>query len=306
MFIIAGLSKPFKHIAREPVKKRRLLFRNGKTRAILGYENVRKGGCGSMEIPSQDQLKNIIAEAFSITEDTASKREIKNRLQSAGKVTGTNLCMMVCANLIACIGLNAGSMTVVVGAMLIEPLLGSILMLAYSTAAADRHLLKAYGLGFAFQIAASILASTVYFLLTPLKEPTAELISMTRPALYEVVVALVGGIAGMIGMTRKEKVNTIIPGVAIATSLMPPLCTCGYAISAWNLNMLAGAAYLFLVNAYFIALGASLILSLFKIPRAEEMTDEEWEKAKKKMIRNTVIFIIPALIATILRVAGKV
>ena len=89
-----------------------------------------------MEIPSQDQLKSIVAEAFSIKEDTASNREIKNRLLSSGKVAGINLCMMVCASSIACIGLSAGSLTVVVGAMLIEPLLESILMFAYSTAAA--------------------------------------------------------------------------------------------------------------------------------------------------------------------------
>lgn len=124
---------------------------------------------------------------------------------------------------------------------------------------------------------------------------------MTQPGLFDIIVAFTGGIAVVIGMTRKDKVNTIIPGVAIATSLMPPLCTCGYAISVWNLRMLWGAAYLFLVNAYFIVFGSALVLSLFKIPKVDEMTEEEWQKAKRRMLRNTAIIIIPALTATLYR-----
>ncbi len=255
-----------------------------------------------MEIPPPKRFKSILFEAFSIREDTASNNEIRDRLQSAGKVTGTNLCMMVCANLIACIGLSLGSVTVVIGAMLIEPLMGSILMIAYSTASADRRLFKAYSLGFLFQILASILASTLFFVLTPIREPSKEILALTRPGLFEVIVAFIGGVAGVIGQTRKEKVNTIIPGVAIATSLMPPLCVCGYAIASGDWAMLGGAAYLFLVNAYFITLGAGVVLSLLKIPRVEEMSEEDWARAKRKMLRNTAIILIPALIATAIRI----
>ena len=249
-----------------------------------------------MESQKPKNLKEIITEAFSIREDTASNREIQKRLHSAGKVTGTNLCMMVCANLIACIGLNAGNMSVVVGAMLIEPLMGSILMLAYSTVSANRHQFKSTGLGFLFQICTSIIASTLYFLLTPVRGTTPELLSMAQPTLFEILVAIVGGIAGVIGQTRKDKVNTIIPGVAIATALMPPLCTIGYGIANLDLNILFGAAYMFLVNSYFICLGASIVLTLFRIPMDEEMTEEEWKKDRRAMIINTVIIIIPAII----------
>ena len=257
-----------------------------------------------MNAQTPKNFKTILAEAFSVKEDTASNREVKSRLESAGKVTGTNLCMMVCANLIACVGLNAGSITAVIGAMLIEPLMGSILMISYSGVTGDRHLLRDHGFGFLFQIAASILTATLYFLLTPMKEPTAELLSMTQPGLFEVIIALIGGIAGVIGQTRKEKVNTIIPGVAIATSLMPPLCTCGYGLATWDLRLLGGAAYLFLVNSYFIALGAALVLSLFRIPHVDDMTEEEWEKVRKRMINCTIIFMIPALVASIMRLAA--
>ena len=259
-----------------------------------------------MDAKKPKKLKDILHEAFSISEDTAANSEIQKRLRSAGKVTGTNLCMMVCANLIACIGLNAGSMTVVVGAMLIEPLMGSVLMIAYSTVSADKHQLKDSGLGFLFQITLSLITSTLYFLLTPIKAPTPELLSMTKSTVYEVMVAIVGGIAGIIGQTRKEKVNTIIPGVAIATALMPPLCTCGYAIANLKFKMLLGSAYLFLVNTYFIAFGASVVLSLFKVPKSEDMTEEEWDKAKKSMIINTLIMVIPAVLVSLYRLFNHI
>lgn len=252
-----------------------------------------------MEPTKTQKLKEIVTQAFSITEDTAPNKVIQERLQSAGKVTGTNLCMMACANLIACIGLNAGSMTAVVGAMLIEPLMGSILLIVYSTVAASKEHFKSAVCGIVFQITTSLIASTLYFLLTPVKEPTPELLSMTEPSLFDVMIAIIGGIAGVIGQTRKDKVNTIIPGVAIATALMPPLCTCGYGIANLNLKILLGAAYLFLVNAYFIALGASIVLSLFQIPKDEKMTDEEWKKARKTMIINTLVMILPALFVSL-------
>ncbi|MCR5626642.1 MAG: DUF389 domain-containing protein [Lachnospiraceae bacterium] len=246
-------------------------------------------------------LKEIIISAFSVRADTAPNEEIQSRLYDAGNVTGTNLCMMTCANIIACVGLNAGSMTVVVGAMLIEPLMGSILMIAYSGVSADSKMFRDQGIGFFFQIMASIIASTIYFLLSPVKTPTKELLTMTQPTLFDVIVAFVGGIAGVIGQTRTEKVNTIIPGVAIATSLMPPLCACGYSIANGNLSMLYGSAYLFVINSYFIALGATLVLSLLEIPIVEDMSDEEWGKSRKKMFRNTVIILIPAVIAAVYR-----
>ena len=248
------------------------------------------------------KLKDVLIEAFSIREDTAPNAEIQDRLRSAGKVTGTNLCMMVCANLIACMGLNAGQMSVVIGAMLIEPLMGSILMLSYCTVSANRREYVSYGMGFLFQIVSSILAATIYFLLTPVRGTTPELLSMTQPTVFEVMIAIVGGIAGPIGQTRKEKVNTIIPGVAIATALMPPLCTCGYAIANLDLKMLLGSAYMFIVNAYFIALGACVVLSLFRIPMDEEMTDEELNKATQNMVINTLLLLIPAVVLSIYKV----
>ena len=257
-----------------------------------------------MEGQDPKSLKQIVVEAFSLKEDTVSNAEIRARLSSAGKVTGTNLCMMACANIIACIGLNAGSMTVCVGAMLLEPLMGSILMITYSLVSADRQAFKSSGLGFVFQIVASIIVATLYFVLTPVKDPTDELVLFSQVTVFDVLVAFFGGIAAAIGQTREDRFSTIIPGVAIATALMLPLCTCGYAIAMWETPMLLGAAYMFIVNAYFISLGACLVLTLFRLPLTEEMTDEERARGKRVMIVGTVIIAIPAVVVSLLLFLG--
>ena len=241
-------------------------------------------------------LKEHVKKMYSLKEDTASNDEIRDRLLSGGKITGTNMCVMVCAIIIASVGLNTGATAVIIGAMLISPLMGSILAIAYGGVSADLELAKKHLTGFGFQIVTSVLSATVYFLLSPIKEPTAELIARTSPTYFDVIIALAGGIAGIIGQTRQDKANNIIPGVAIATALMPPLCTCGYSIANGQWRMLGGAAYLFLVNSYFIFLASCLILSVLGIPKVRELTEKEWRRLQRKMIRNTIIILIPSII----------
>ena len=147
------------------------------------------------------------------------------------------------------------------------------------------------------QIAISVAAASIYFFLSPVKEPTAELIARTGPTFYDVLIAFFGGLAGIIGQTRVDKTNTVIPGVAIATALMPPLCTCGYAIANGSLDMLLGAGYLFIINAYFIFLAASIILSVLKIPKVRELSEKEWRRHRFRMGRNTLIVAIPSIVA---------
>ncbi|MBQ6381489.1 MAG: DUF389 domain-containing protein [Clostridia bacterium] len=117
----------------------------------------------------------------------------------------------------------------------------------------------------------------------------------TSPGLFDVVIALAGGTAGIIGQTRKSVFNNIIPGVAIATALMPPLCTCGYSIANGQWKMLGGAAYLFIINAYFIFLASAIVLALLKIPQVNEMTKEQWRLLRFRMVRNTLLVLIPAV-----------
>ena len=198
---------------------------------------------------------------------------------------------------ISSVGLNMSSTAVIIGAMLISPIMGSILASAYGNVSADYPLLRNHMIGFGLQIAISVAAASIYFLLSPVKEPTAELMARTAPTFYDVLIAFFGGLAGIIGQTRLDKTNTVIPGVAIATALMPPLCTCGYSIANGRWDMLLGAGYLFIINAYFIFLSASAILTVLKIPKTKELTEKEWKMHRLRMVRNTLIIAIPSIVA---------
>ncbi len=254
--------------------------------------------------PRPEKVKAVLRDMFSLKADTASHEEIRDRLLSGGVITGTNMCVLICAMVIASVGLNVSSTAVIIGAMLISPLMGSILAMAYTLVANDFRLFRNHAVGFAMQIVISLATSTVYFLCSPLKEATPELLARTSPTFYDVLIAVAGGLAGIIGQTRKGLFNNIIPGVAIATALMPPLCTCGYSIANGNWKMLSGAAYLFIVNAYFIFLSSAVILSVLKTPKVRELTEKEWKKLRLKMIRNTVIVLVPSLILGYLMIKG--
>ena len=251
-----------------------------------------------MSLKNQNEkMKEKVRKAFSLKEDSAPHEEIKARLLDGGQVTGTNMCVLVCAMIIASVGLNMSSTAVIIGAMLISPIMGSILASAYGSVSADYPLLRNHMLGFGIQIAISVSAAMIYFLLSPVKEPTVELLARTSPTFFDVLIAFFGGIAGIIGQTRIDKTNTVIPGVAIATALMPPLCTCGYAIANCRWDMLLGAGYLFILNAYFIFLSASIILSVLKIPKTKELTEKEWRRHRFRMVRNTIVIAIPSIVA---------
>ena len=248
----------------------------------------------------KETMTEKLRKMFSLSEDSASNEEIRTRLLDSGKVTGTNMCVLVCAMVIASVGLNMGSTAVIIGAMLISPLMGSILASAYGGVSADYPLFRKHAMGLGVQVAISVTAATIYFLLSPVKEPTAELLARTGPTFFDVLIAFFGGLAGIIGQTREEKTNTVIPGVAIATALMPPLCTCGYSIANGRWDMLLGAGYLFIINTYFIFLSAGIILSVLKIPKMRELTKKEWKIRRFRMIRNTILITLPSIVAVYL------
>ena len=240
-------------------------------------------------------VKEILKDAFSLESDTANHEEIRTRLIEGGQVTGTNMCVLMLAIFIASIGLNMNSTAVIIGAMLISPLMGSIQAAAYGTATADLRLFRKSVIGLMFQVMVCLITSTLYFLISPISTTTSELLARTQPTIWDVLIALFGGIAGIIGITRKEKSN-VIPGVAIATALMPPLCTCGYGIATGQWRFLLGAGYLFLVNSYFIFFSSAAILLMLKVPRKKEITLEQWKRLKKVIIRNTLIMILPSIV----------
>lgn len=244
-----------------------------------------------------ESIKDKLRKAFSLSEDSAPHEEIRSRLMDGGQVTGTNLCVLVCAMIIASVGLNVSSTAVIIGAMLISPIMGSILAAAYGNVSADYMSLRNHMIGLTIQVVISVTAASIYFFLSPVKEPTVELLARTSPTFFDVLIAFFGGLAGIIGQTRLDKANTVIPGVAIATALMPPLCTCGFSIANGRWDMLLGAGYLFLINAYFIFLSASIILTLLKIPKTRELTEKEWRMHRFRMVRNTIIIMIPSIVA---------
>lgn len=247
----------------------------------------------------EESFKKTLRIMYSITEDAAPNEEIKARLLAGGKITGTNMVVMICAILIASVGLNTNSIAVIIGAMLISPLMGSLLAIAYGTESNHAYLIEKHLIGFGIQIVMSVGTAALYFLISPVKGVTEQLLARTQPNFFDVIIAIAGGVAGIVGQTRIDKANNIIPGVAIATALMPPLCTCGYAIANGNFLMLGKAFYLFLINAYFIYSSACVVLAILKTPKEQEMSEMEWKIKRKKMRRNTIYILLPILIATV-------
>lgn len=250
-------------------------------------------------------FKELLKVTFSLSEDNASPEEVRDRILSGGKVTGQNAFMLMLAILIASVGLNTNSTAIIIGAMLISPLMGSILALAYGTVVRDGAIIRRYGMGLITQIVISLLTSTVYFLLSPVKGPTSELLARTTPTFFDVIVAVCGGLAGIIANTRKDKSGTIIPGVAIATAIMPPLCTCGYSIANGKWNMFIGALYLFILNAYFIYSSAEIILTALRLPEAMEMPERKRRAYILRRVRNTIFVLIPCVLIAVGMITAK-
>ena len=243
----------------------------------------------------KEHIKHVLKLAFSIHGDTASYDEIHERIVSGGKVRGTNLCIMIFAIFIASIGLNMNSTAVIIGAMLISPLMGTIMAIGYGIATGDIDETEDSIIGLIFQVIVCLITSAIYFTISPITTASPELLARTTPTILDVLIAVFGGFAGIIGFTRKEKSN-VIPGVAIATALMPPLCTAGYGIAIKSFKYFAGALYLFIINTYFICLATIIGLLIMKVPQKTERNDERKKKFRAVLIRNTAIIIIPSLI----------
>ncbi|MGN1480629.1 TIGR00341 family protein [Porcipelethomonas sp.] len=243
-------------------------------------------------------IKKILGDAFSLKDDTTSQDEIYNRLVNSATIRGTNMCVLILAILIASIGLNMNSTAVIIGAMLISPLMGSIMAIAYGIASGDLKIVRRFFIGFAFQIVVSLLTSTLYFSITPISDSTSELLARTQPTIWDVLIAVFGGLAGIIGMTRKEKSN-VIPGVAIATALMPPLCTAGYGLATRQWSYFFGAFYLFTLNSYFICLSSIIVLLLLKVPRHTIMEQKVKKKVLIRVTISTILLMIPSILIAV-------
>ncbi|WP_438835852.1 DUF389 domain-containing protein [Dawidia cretensis] len=207
---------------------------------------------------------------------------------------GTNLWILVFAIVIASVGLNMNSTAVIIGAMLISPLMGPINGMGYSIATYDFPLFRRALRNFAFAVSASLAASTAYFAITPLSIAHSELLARTSPSIYDVIIALFGGLAGIVAISSKHKGN-VIPGVAIATALMPPLCTAGYGLATFQFAYFFGAFYLFTINTVFIAISSVLFSQFLDFPIRTVVEEEKKRKVHRWTTAVIAITVIPSL-----------
>ncbi|HAT4132721.1 TIGR00341 family protein [Clostridium perfringens] len=228
--------------------------------------------------------------------DQATYDEIHENILDGVNIGGANFIILMCAIIIASVGLNMNATAVIIGAMLISPLMGPIIAIGYSVGIYNLKLLKKSAIILIIEIFISITTATIYFSLSPISSAGSEILSRTSPNIWDVIIAFTGGIAGIIGITRKKSGN-ILPGVAIATALMPPLCTSGYGLATKNIHIFLGAGYLFFINSFFIALSTLLVVKFMKIPTRNTLSEVKQKKLKKMIIVSTILITIPSLMS---------
>ncbi len=242
----------------------------------------------------------IIAPVLSFLKDRFSIIDLANPVATIDGIKkdiefrGFSLWILIFSIFIASIGLNVDSTAVVIGAMLISPLMGPIMGLGLSLGINDFKLLtrSVKNLGVAVGIGLSV--SAVYFLVSPISAPSNELFARTNPTLLDVLVAFFGGLAGILAGSRKEKSN-VIPGVAIATALMPPLCTAGYGLAHGEWHYFFGALYLFLINTVLIATSTTLIVRYLRFPLVEILDPLRAKKTSRIFSIGLIVIIVPSI-----------
>ncbi|MDY5969888.1 MAG: DUF389 domain-containing protein [Bacteroidales bacterium] len=246
-------------------------------------------------------IKNFLKHYFDLMPDKADETATIESIQQGISFRGANLWVLILAILVASLGLNVNSVAVIIGAMLISPLMGPIVGMGLAVGIYDVDLLKRALKNFAIATGISILTATAYFILTPFHGDESELLARTSPTIYDVLIAFFGGAAGIIAMATKGK-NNVLPGVAIATALMPPLCTAGYGLAEGNLQYFIGAFYLFLINSIFICDASILGIYVLRFQRKRFTDPLRFPKVRRIIIVIELILIIPAIWTTIVTV----
>jgi len=231
-----------------------------------------------------------VLQALNLQPELDDYEKIHDTIQKDVIFKGTNLWILVFAILVASVGLNMNSTAVIIGAMLISPLMGPIIGMGYSIATYNFELLRKAIKNFSFAVIASLIASTLYFTISPISTAHSELLARTSPTIYDVLIALFGGLAGIVAISSKQKGN-VIPGVAIATALMPPLCTAGYGLATAQFNFFFGAFYLFTINTVFIALASMLISQMLRFPIRQPISEKQ-KKTVNRIITSVIIIVL--------------
>lgn len=243
-------------------------------------------------------LINFIQRVFNFKNDV-DKNLVVNSIKSDISMRGTTSWILVCSILIASVGLNANSTPVVIGAMLISPLMGPILGLGFSIATNDFQTFKNSSFNFFVMVFISVLTAFIFFSIFPLRDESSELLSRTRPDIRDVLIAFFGGLALIIAKTKKENISSAIFGVAIATALMPPLCTAGYYLANTNLENAVGAMYLFIINSIYITIATYLVLKFLRFPLVNYSNASNRKTINRLVTSVSLLIMIPAVITFI-------
>ena len=243
-------------------------------------------------------IKVFLREYLDLKKDKDNELATVESIRKGVEFKGANLWILIFAIFMASLGLNVNSTAVIIGAMLISPLMEPIMGIGLSVGLNDFELMKRSLKSFLITTAFSVTTATVFFLFTPIAGAQSELLARTSPTIYDVFIALFGGLAGVVALSTKEKGN-VIPGVAIATALMPPLCTAGYGLASGNLIYFLGAFYLYFINSVFISLATFIGVRLMHFKRKEFV-----DKAREKTVRKYIILIVlltmcPAIYLTV-------
>lgn len=242
------------------------------------------------------KIIEFLKEKFDLSEDKAQEDEVVSNIRKSIEFKGTNLWVLIFATFIASIGLNVNSIPVIIGAMLISPLMGPIMGCGLAIGINDFELLKRSSRNYAFAVAIGLIVSWLYFSLTPLSIAQSEILSRTQPTTWDVLVAFFGGLAGIVAQSRKDRTSTVIPGVAIATALMPPLCTAGYGLATFQFNYFFGALYLLFINTVFISLATYIIVRFMKYDK-KIFHDPNRERKVRRIIAATAICtVVPSIL----------
>ncbi|WDF54241.1 DUF389 domain-containing protein [Mucilaginibacter sp. KACC 22063] len=240
------------------------------------------------------RIQYFLTHRFNLQEDKADEAEIITSIRKNIDFRGANLWALIFAIFIASIGLNVNSTAVIIGAMLISPIMGPVMGIGLGIGINDLSMVKKGGKNLLVATLVSIITSSIYFSITPLHEAQSELLARTSPSIWDVFIAFFGGLAGMVAASRKEK-NNVVPGVAIATALMPPLCTAGFGIATGNWLYVLGAFYLYFINSVFIAIATYLMSRYLNLQRTHFDDPAVQKKVSRYLIIIVILTILPSI-----------
>ena len=255
-------------------------------------------------MPTPNPDRNIFAiraffrEYLDLRREKEHEADTIDSIQKGVEFRGTNLWVLIFAIFVACLGLTVNSTAVIIGAMLISPLMGPIMGIGLSVGINDIELMKRSAKSYLITTLFSVITATLFFLIFPVTGNQSELLARTSPTIYDVFIALMGGLAGIVATTSKNKGN-VIPGVAIATALMPPLCTAGFGLATGNLVYFLGAFYLYFINSVFICAATLLCVRFLGFQKKKQVDAAREKQVRKYILALVIITMIPAIYLTV-------